>query len=148
MATLSDNPYLEAIPESSSVNYLPGSARSSPRSTSDSPARSTGLQPISQHSRLLQPTLSWQAKAGWIPNPLVGVSSSATHAIPDASNPQVQASTTAVSARNQALAAGRRTSLISPSTSFRIREEPQTSADYASGQQLLKATMRMWSSVV
>ena len=119
MATTSDSINLGVIPESAPVSYLPGSSRSSPRSTTDSPGRS---QPISQHSRLLQPTLSWQAKAGWIPDPAANTSSSVAESLSDVGT-QVQVSTAAVSARNQALAAGRRTSLISPSTSFRSRDE-------------------------
>ncbi|KAA6419479.1 MAG: hypothetical protein FRX49_10577 [Trebouxia sp. A1-2] len=122
MVVTSEIPNLAAIPESTSVSYQPASVRTSPRSTSDSPGRSSS---ISQHSRLLQPTLSWQAKAGWIPNPVTGTSTAAADQQADTSGTQVQVSMAAVSARNQAMAAGRRTSLISPSTSFHLRDGPQ-----------------------
>jgi len=131
MVVTSESSNLAAIPESISVSYQPTSVRTSPRSTSDSPGRSP---PISQHSRLLQPTLSWKAKAGWIPNPVAGTSTAAADQLADTSSTQVQVSMAAVSARNQAMAAGRRTSLISPSTSFHVRDEPQQIA--AAGEQL------------
>lgn len=131
MVVTSEIPNLAAIPESTSVSYQPASVRTSPRSTSDSPGRSSS---ISQHSRLLQPTLSWQAKAGWIPNPVTGTSTAAADQQADTSGTQVQVSMAAVSARNQAMAAGRRTSLISPSTSFHLRDGPQQIA--AAGEQL------------
>jgi len=131
MVITSELSNLAAIPESTSVSYQPTSVRTTPRSTSDSPGRSP---PISQQSRLLQPTLSWKAKAGWIPNPVAGTSTAAADQLADASGTQVQVSMAAVSARNQAMAAGRRTSLISPSTSFHLRDEPQQIA--AAGKQL------------
>ncbi|KAL0039822.1 hypothetical protein WJX77_009060 [Trebouxia sp. C0004] len=129
MVTTSESPNLAAIPESTSVSYQPTSVRISPRSTSDSPGRSP---PISQQSRLLQPTLSWKAKAGWIPNP-VGTSTAAADQLAETSGTQVQVSVAAVSARNQAMAAGRRTSLISPSTSFHLRDEPVAAAGGIAG---------------
>lgn len=131
MVVTSETSNLAAIPESTSVSYQPTSVRTSPRSTSDSPGLSP---PISQHSRLLQPTLSWKAKAGWIPNPVAGISTAAPDQLADTSSIQVQVSMAAVSARNHAMAAGRRTSLISPSTSFQLRDEPQQIG--AAGKQL------------
>ena len=128
MVVISETSILAAIPESTSVSYQ---QHTSPRSTSDSPGLSP---PISQHSRLLQPTLSWKAKAGWIPNPVAGTSTAAADQLADTRGTQVQVSMAAVSARNRAMAAGRRTSLISPSTSFHLRDEPQQVA--AAGEQL------------
>ena len=117
---------LEATPESAAVSHLSNSARSSPRSTSDNPARN--LQPISQHSRLLQPTLSWQAKAAWIPEP---ASTSAT--FPAQSTAEEHSYVTASSARSQALAAGRRTKLIEPASSFKDRDAAMADAQETAG---------------
>lgn len=150
MASSWDAQSLEAIPESATVSYQPGSAHPSPspRSTSDNPARSPSSQPISQHSRLLQPTLSWQAKAAWLPDPVADASTSVMdHGFVD-NITQVQVSTAALTARNQALAAGRRTSLISPSTSFRARDAVRMSAHDTRGEHMYNATNVSWSCTV
>ena len=109
---------LPAIPEAPAASYISTPAHSSPRSTSDNPARN--LQPISQHSRLLQPTLSWQAKAGYIPEPADALRTSEAASAQGVTAAQDFAA--AGNARDQALAAGRRTSLVSTISSFKDKE--------------------------
>ena len=121
---------LPAIPEAAAISHVSNSARSSPRSTSDNPARS--LQPISQYSRLLQPTLSWQAKAGYIPELMDAPKTSEAESAQNTT--AADAFAAAVNARDQALAAGRRTSLVSPKSSIKDREADTKDA---SGESLL-----------
>lgn len=113
MATSSAEPHLAAIPESRPISDLPGSALASPRSTSDSPGR--GSAPISPTSRLLRPTLSWQAKAGWIPEApaALGTTPTSIDSSVNVSSGQMQEPSVALRAPDQATTAGR----LSPSAS-------------------------------
>lgn len=116
MASSSAEPHLAAIPETRPTDDLPGSALASPRSTSDSPGR--GSAPISPTSRLLRPTLSWQAKAGWIPEAPTALCPTPTSidSNVDVSSGQMQEPTVALKAPDQATTAAGR---LSPSVSAR-----------------------------
>lgn len=125
--------HLPAIPETVPVNHLPVSARASPRSTSDSPAQAT--LPISPTSRLLKPTLSWQAKAGWIPEPPTSSGRKPTGTDVDAGSSHKQVLTIAVDARDQATAAASRLSPSPPSASWHSATDPQQPFGGATGKQ-------------
>lgn len=130
MATSSAKPYLAAIPESRPINDLPGSALASPRSTSDSPGR--GSAPISPTSRLLRPTLSWQAKAGWIPEPPTALYTTPASIDPNVSSGQLQEPTVVLSAPDQATTAAGRLS-PSVSASWQSTQNPLQPSQDATG---------------
>lgn len=129
MATSLEELHLPVIPETGPVLYLPVSARASPRSTSDSPAHATPS--ISPTSRLLRPTLSWQAKAGWIPEPAAALGPSPTGTVVDAGSSQRQTPTT----RDQATAAAGHLSSSPPSTSWQSAADPLQTLGGATGKQ-------------
>ena len=150
MAISSADQHLAVIPEAAPISHMPGSARASPRTTSDSPARAP--QPISPNSRLLQPTLSWQAKAGWIPEPPAASSSSAIHVEPYSGSSQVQVSTANSSTRDQPLSVGGFMSPVPPSVSWQSRADSlQASPVNISGQKyrarFLPATLCRLSTI-
>ena len=131
MAVSSSEPYLAAIPETAPMNNLPGSARASPRSTSDSPAR--GTAPISPTSRLLRPTLSWQAKASWIREPPSSSTPTGTDSHVSSSS-QGQEPMAAVHARDQATMAASQLSLSPPSAGWQSIQGPLQTSQAAAGQ--------------
>ena len=132
MAVSSAEPHLAAIPETVPTNDLPGSARASPRSTSDSPARGTAQ--ISPTSRLLRPTLSWQAKASWIPDLPTASGTTATGTESDVGSSQGQEPIAAVHARDQATMAASQLSPSPPSAAWQSVQDPLQTFQGAAGQ--------------
>lgn len=129
MATSLEDLHLPAIPETGPVDYLPVSARASPRSTSDSPAHATPS--ISPTSRLLKPTLSWQAKAGWIAEPATALGPGSTGTEVHAGSSQRQTRTT----RDQATAATGQWSASPTSTSWQSAAYPPQTLGGVTGKQ-------------
>ena len=132
MTVSSAKPHLAAIPETASINHLPGSAHTSPRSTSDSPAQ--GSPPISPTSRLLQPTLSWQAKASWISEPPTTSGTTPMGTEFDAGSRQGQVPFAAADARDQATTASSRLSPSPPSASWQSAPDSLQTSHDATGQ--------------
>lgn len=132
MGSTSAEPHLAAIPEAGSIFNLPGSARASPRSTSDNPAR--GTAPISPTSRLLRPTLSWQAKASWIAEPPTASSTPLTGAVSDWGTSQGQEPVAAVHTQHQATTPARLLSPSPPSVGWQSIHDPKQTSQGAAGQ--------------
>ena len=132
MTITSAEPHLAAIPETMPMNGLPGSARASPRSTSDSPAR--GTAPISPTSRLLRPTLSSQAKASWIPELPTASGTPPTGADSDGGSRQGQEPVAAIDTQNQVTTAANLLSPSPPSAGWQSTQETKQSPQGAAGQ--------------
>lgn len=132
MAMSTAEPHLAAIPETLPMSDLPGSAWASPRSTSDSPAR--GSAPISPTSRLLRPTLSWQAKASWIPEPPAASGTTPTGIDSHGGCDQGQEPIAAVRAKDQATAGASQLSPSPPSAGWLSTQNPVQSSQGDTGQ--------------
>ena len=139
MAIITAEPHLAAVPETVPMNDLPGSARASPRSTSDSPAR--GSAPISPTSRLLRPTLSWQAKASWIPEPSTTSGTTPTGNDFHGASGQGQEPIAAVHARDQATAGASQLSPSPPSAGWQSTQNPVQGSQGNAGQSKHQHTM-------
>ena len=129
MAARVEDLHLPAIPETRPLDYRPVSARASPRSTSDSPAYAT--LPISPTSRLLKPTLSWQAKAGWMSEPATALGPNPTGIEDNAGSSQRQVPTT----RDQATAAAGQWTPSPPAASWQAAADPPQTLGGDTGKQ-------------
>ena len=141
MAISSVDQKLPVIPEAAPLANLASSAQPSPRSTRSTRSTSDSLprapQPISPNSRLLQPTLSWQAKAGWMPDAPAAPNTSTTDDRTHSDTFQHLQPVTAEASHSIRIQAAASSSMSSgpPSASWQPQAEPQQKSDAVSGQQ-------------